>query len=144
MLMMKMNNHALCRKAMPCSGQNRNVGLKMLKLYINIMLKIHNQNEGTLLCSENTNVIPYSNAVMSFPNAVRHVQVAMAGAADLHDDVTYEGWGKSSAAGHRECMGNSKRVLRRSVSLLLGKTDGLHALIFATQRVGVFISESDG
>ena len=51
MLMMKMNNHALCRKAMPCSGQNRNVGLKMLKLYI--MLKTHNQNEGT----ESTNVI---------------------------------------------------------------------------------------
>ena len=64
--------------------------------------------------------------------------------ADLHDDVTYEGWGKSSAAGHRECMGNSKRVLRRSISLLRGKTDHLHALIFATQRVGVFISESDG
>ena len=51
MLMMKMNNHALCREAMPCSGQNRNVGLKMLKLYI--MLKIHNQNEGT----ESTNFI---------------------------------------------------------------------------------------
>ena len=51
---------------------------------------------------------------------------------------------KSSAAGHRECMGNSKRVLIKSVSLLLGKTDHLHALIFATQRVGVFISESDG
>ena len=48
--------------------------------------------------------------------------------ADLHDDVTYKGWGKSLAAGHRECMGNSKCVLR-SVSLLLGKTDGLHALI---------------
>ena len=64
--------------------------------------------------------------------------------ADLHDDVTYEGWGKSSAAGHRECMGNSKRVLRRSISLPRGKTDHLHALIFATQRVGVFISESDG
>ena len=64
--------------------------------------------------------------------------------ADLHDDVTYDGWGKSSAAGHRECMGNSERVLRRSVSLLLGKADRLHALIFATQRVGVFISESDG
>ena len=61
--------------------------------------------------------------------------------ADLHDDVTYEGWGKSSAAGH---MGNSKRVLRRSISLLRGKTDRLHVLIFATQRVGVFISESDG
>ena len=41
-------------------------------------------------------------------------------------------------------MGNSKRVLRRSISLLRGKTDRLHALIFATQRVGVFISESDG
>ena len=64
--------------------------------------------------------------------------------ADLHDDVTYEGWGKSSAAGHRECMGNSKRVLRRSVSLLCGKTDRLHVLLFATQRVGVFISESGG
>ena len=64
--------------------------------------------------------------------------------ADLHDDVTYEGWGKSLAAGHRECMGNSKRVLRRFISLLRGKTDRLHVLIFATQRVGVFISESDG
>ena len=41
-------------------------------------------------------------------------------------------------------MGNSKRVLIRSVSLLLGKTDLPHALIFATQRIGVFISESDG
>ena len=64
--------------------------------------------------------------------------------ADLHNDVTYEGWGKTSAAGHRECMGNSKRVLRRSISLLRGKSDRLHALIFATQRVGVFISESNG
>ena len=64
--------------------------------------------------------------------------------ADLHDDVTYEGWGKSSTAGHRECMGNSECVLRRSFSLLRGKTDRLLALIFATQRVGVFISESDG
>ena len=63
--------------------------------------------------------------------------------ADLHNDVTYEGWGKTSAAGHRECMGNSKRVLRRSISLLRGKSDRLHALIFATQRVGVFISESN-
>ena len=43
-----------------------------------------------------------------------------------------------------KCMGNSKRVLIRFVSLLLRKTDRLHALIFATQRVGVFISESDG
>ena len=64
--------------------------------------------------------------------------------ADLHDDVTYEGWGKSSAAGHRECMGNSKRVLIRSISLLHRKTDRLHALILATQRVGIFIGESDG
>ena len=64
--------------------------------------------------------------------------------ADLHDDVTYEGWGKTSAAGHRECMGNSKRVSRRSICLPRGKTDHLNALIFATQRVGVFISESDG
>ena len=24
--------------------------------------------------------------------------------ADLHNDVTYEGWGKTSAAGHREIM----------------------------------------
>ena len=64
--------------------------------------------------------------------------------ADLHDDVTYEGWGKTSAGGHRECMGNSKRVLRRSISLLCGKTDGLHALIIATQRGGVLISESNG
>ena len=70
--------------------------------------------------------------------------LASLGMADLHDDVTYEGWGKSSAAGHRECMGNSECVLRRSISLLRGKTDRLHALIFATQRVGVFISESDG
>ena len=51
---------------------------------------------------------------------------------------------KTSAAGHRECMGNSKRVLRRSFSLLRGKSDRLHALIFATRTVGVFISESDG
>ena len=62
----------------------------------------------------------------------------------MHNDVTYEGWGKTSAAGHRECMGNSKRELRRSISLLRGKTDRLHALIIATQRVGVFISEFDG
>ena len=57
--------------------------------------------------------------------------------ADLHDDVTYEGWGKSLAAGHRECMGNSKRVLRRSVSLLLGKTDHLHVLILTGKSLMV-------
>ena len=62
--------------------------------------------------------------------------------ADLHNDVTYEGWGKTSAAGHRECMGNSKCVLRTSISLLRGKTDCLHSLIIATQRVDVFMSES--
>ena len=37
------------------AGQNRNVMLKTLKLCI--MLKIHNQYEETLLCSECTNVI---------------------------------------------------------------------------------------
>ena len=52
--------------------------------------------------------------------------VSLVTMADLHDNVTYEGWGKSSAAGHREYMGNSKRVLRRSISLLRGKTDCLH------------------
>ena len=26
--------------------------------------------------------------------------------ADLHNDVTYEGWGKNPAEPHRECMGN--------------------------------------
>lgn len=36
--------------------------------------------------------------------------------------------------------GNSKRMLR---SLLRGKTDRLHALIIATRRGGVLISESD-
>ena len=25
--------------------------------------------------------------------------------ADLHDDVTYKGWGKTSTACHRQCMG---------------------------------------
>ena len=60
--------------------------------------------------------------------------------ADLHDDVTYKGWGKSLAAGHRECMGNSKRILRRSISLLHGKNDRLHALIFATQLVYSYAS----
>ena len=64
--------------------------------------------------------------------------------ADLHNDVTYEGWGKTSAAGHRECMGNSKRVLKRSFSLQHGRTDRLHALRIATQRGGVFISEANG
>ena len=44
-------------------------------------------------------------------------------------------------AGHRECMGNSKRVLRRSISWLRGKTNCLHALIIAARRIGVFISE---
>ena len=40
-------------------------------------------------------------------------------------------------------MGNSKRMLRRTVSSLRGKTNRLHALIVATRRGGVFISESD-
>ena len=64
--------------------------------------------------------------------------------ADLHNDVTYEGWGKSSAAGYRECMGNSKRVLKRSISLQHGRTNRHHALRIATQRGGVFISEANG
>ena len=64
--------------------------------------------------------------------------------ADLHNDVTYEGWGKTLAAGHRECMGNSKRVLKRSISLQHGRTNRLHALKIATQRGGVFMSEANG
>ena len=35
-------------------------------------------------------------------------------------------------------------MLRRSISSLRGKSDRLHALIVATRRGGVFISESDG
>ena len=64
--------------------------------------------------------------------------------ADLHNDVTYEGWGKTSAAGHRECMENSKRMLKRYFSLQPGRTDHLYALRIATQRGGVFISEANG
>ena len=64
--------------------------------------------------------------------------------ADLHNDITYEGWGKTSAAGHTECMRNSKRVLKRSISLQHGRTDRLHALIISTPRGGVFISETNG
>ena len=36
-------------------------------------------------------------------------------------------------------MGNSKRVLKRPISLLHGKTDCLHVLLTATQKGGVFI-----
>ena len=50
----------------------------------------------------------------------------------MHNDVTYDGWGKTSAACHRECMGNCKHVLKRS------KTDRLHVLLIA-----IFISESN-
>ena len=64
--------------------------------------------------------------------------------ADLHNDITYEGWGKTLAAGHKECMGNSKRMLKRSISLQHGRTDCLHALRIATQRGSVFISEANG
>ena len=58
------NEQPLCRNAMHAenAGQNRNVMLKMLKLCI--MLKIHNQNEETLLCSECTNVILKMRAQM--------------------------------------------------------------------------------
>ena len=53
--------------------------------------------------------------------------------ADLHNDVTYEGWGKTSAAGHIECMENSKCILERSISLLHEKkSDRLHVLIIVT------------
>ena len=38
-------------------------------------------------------------------------------------------------------MGNSKRCVEK---IHCGKTDRLHALIFATRRVDVFISESNG
>ena len=64
--------------------------------------------------------------------------------ADLHNDVTYKGWGKTSAAGHKECMGNSKHMLKRSISLQHGRTNRLHALRIATQRGGVFMSEANG
>ena len=70
---------------------------------------------------------------------VRYCMGYTARMADLH-----KGWGKTSAAGHGECMGNSKCVLKRSISLQHGKTDRLHALIIATQRAGVFISEANG
>ena len=62
--------------------------------------------------------------------------------ADLLNDVTYKGWDKTSAAGHRECMGNSKRVLKRSISLQHGRTNRLHALRIATH--GDFMSEANG
>ena len=32
----------------------------------------------------------------------RRLEASNGRPADLHDDVTYEGWGKSSAAGYRE------------------------------------------
>ena len=52
-------------------------------------------------------------------------QIAM---ADLHNDVTYEGWGKNPAEPHRECMGNSQLVSQRWARLLSGKTDLFHSL----------------
>ena len=48
--------------------------------------------------------------------------------ADLHNDVTYEGWGKNPAEPHRECMGNSQLVSQRWARLLSGKTDLFHSL----------------
>ena len=41
-------------------------------------------------------------------------------------------------------MENSKCVLGRSISLVHGKTDRLHALIITTQRGGGFINEANG
>ena len=67
--------------------------------------------------------------------------------ADLHNDVMYEGWtGKTSAAGHRACMGNSKHVLKSQKihPFATRKIDRLHALRIATQRGGVIISEANG
>ena len=54
--------------------------------------------------------------------------------ADLHKNVT---WGKSSAGGHKKCMGNSKNMLRRSICLLHGKTDRLRALIVEVSPMAV-------
>ena len=53
-------------------------------------------------------------------------------------------WVKVRQLAIENVWGIPKRVLKRSISLLRGKTDRLRALIYATQRVGVFISESDG
>ena len=53
--------------------------------------------------------------------------------ADLHNDVTYEGWGKTSAAGHRECRYGEFQIRAGKIHQLLhGKTDRLHALVMAT------------
>ena len=41
-------------------------------------------------------------------------------------------------------MENSKRMLKRFISLQHGRTDRLHALRIATQRGGTFISEANG
>ena len=63
---------------------------------------------------------------------------------NLHNDVTYKSWSKTSAGGHREYIGYSKCVFRKSTSLLCRKMDCLCELVIATWRVGVFISVSDG
>ena len=76
-----------------------------------------------------------SSALRALSSARKLMQktwISISSMADLHNDVTYEGWGKTSAAGHRECMENSKSVLERFISLLHGKTDRLHALVMAT------------
>ena len=75
--------------------------------------------------------------------------------AYAHVEITYEGWRMARAwPAHRPWghgvqvrqlaienvyLGIGKRVLRRSISLLCGKTNRLHALIFATQRIGVAV-----
>ena len=58
--------------------------------------------ESAYYATHPNNHIPYiiDSLCSSRASALRNVIMA-----DLHDDVMYEGWGKSSAAGHRECMG---------------------------------------
>ena len=103
-----------------CSGEEPMVGL--LGSYQGIY---HHKKE----------VLARPKFFLSHPNIFKVKTLANGKMADLHDDVTYDGCGKSLAAGHRECMGNSKRVLRRSISMLRGKTDRLHTLIFATKEL---------
>ena len=77
-----------------------------------------------------------------FFTATMHVH---AWPVDLHDDVTYEGWGKTSAAGHnRQRMYGEFQTRVEIHQFATRKTDRHHVLIVATQRVGVFISVSDG
>ena len=62
--------------------------------------------------------------------------------ADLHNDVTYQGWDKTSVASHRK-IPNVSYACKKKQQKTNRKTDCLHVLIIATQRGGVFISESN-